>query len=259
MDRARGRETLMHVCACAQIMRQLMDLSNSTANVHVDQGLDMQHNIIAFEAPEARQLLVRAGRGRAAGAGMGPWGPARLGQMPGGGGGGERGVAVLGPWGRGQCLGLAVAGPGCAGGGAGGGRGVACRCVMAACRGPHAGARSTGRWGTTPPGPGLARLQVHSFGKCNTNMQMPTDANNDKQQVFRRYKFCVGGSAPLAATLPPCFAVASAPSQPAPCCCAAPAAMENSISEDYVTEKVWDALVSGCVPIYLGGGWGEGG
>ena len=29
-------------------------------------------------------------------------------------------------------------------------------------------------------------------------------------------------------------------------------AMENSITEDYVTEKVYDALAAGCVPIYYG-------
>lgn len=29
-------------------------------------------------------------------------------------------------------------------------------------------------------------------------------------------------------------------------------AMENSLSQDYVTEKVYDAFVAGCVPIYWG-------
>lgn len=29
-------------------------------------------------------------------------------------------------------------------------------------------------------------------------------------------------------------------------------AIENSIAKDYVTEKIYDALASGCVPIYLG-------
>jgi hypothetical protein len=28
--------------------------------------------------------------------------------------------------------------------------------------------------------------------------------------------------------------------------------MENSIRHDYMTEKLWDALAAGCIPIYLG-------
>lgn len=28
--------------------------------------------------------------------------------------------------------------------------------------------------------------------------------------------------------------------------------MENSVRQDYITEKVWDGLAAGCVPIYLG-------
>lgn len=28
--------------------------------------------------------------------------------------------------------------------------------------------------------------------------------------------------------------------------------MENTIAKDYVTEKLYDGLVAGCVPIYLG-------
>lgn len=28
--------------------------------------------------------------------------------------------------------------------------------------------------------------------------------------------------------------------------------MENSVSPDYVTEKLWDGLIAGCVPVYLG-------
>lgn len=38
--------------------------------------------------------------------------------------------------------------------------------------------------------------------------------------VARRYKFCV--------------------------------TMENSLRQDYVTEKLYDGLVAGCVPVYLG-------
>lgn len=29
-------------------------------------------------------------------------------------------------------------------------------------------------------------------------------------------------------------------------------AMENSVRQDYVTEKIWDALGAGCIPVYLG-------
>lgn len=28
--------------------------------------------------------------------------------------------------------------------------------------------------------------------------------------------------------------------------------MENSVLQDYVTEKVYDGLIAGCVPVYLG-------
>lgn len=29
-------------------------------------------------------------------------------------------------------------------------------------------------------------------------------------------------------------------------------AMENSVRQDYVTEKIWDGLLAGCIPVYLG-------
>ncbi len=28
--------------------------------------------------------------------------------------------------------------------------------------------------------------------------------------------------------------------------------MENSLEKDYVTEKIWDALEAGCIPVYMG-------
>ena len=28
--------------------------------------------------------------------------------------------------------------------------------------------------------------------------------------------------------------------------------MENSLRQDYISEKLWDGLVAGCVPVYLG-------
>jgi hypothetical protein len=60
------------------------------------------------------------------------------------------------------------------------------------------------------------RVKVLSYGKCDNNTPMP----GPKQELIARHKFCV--------------------------------AMENSITKDYVTEKLWDALIAGCVPIYLG-------
>eukprot|EP00878_Enallax_costatus_P029156 GHUV01031589.1.p1 GENE.GHUV01031589.1~~GHUV01031589.1.p1 ORF type:complete len:254 (+),score=17.22 GHUV01031589.1:454-1215(+) len=62
------------------------------------------------------------------------------------------------------------------------------------------------------------KMQVHSYGRCDRNREFP--ANTSKIELFRRYKFCV--------------------------------AMENSLSYEYITEKIWDALAAGCVPIYLG-------
>lgn len=61
-------------------------------------------------------------------------------------------------------------------------------------------------------------LPVHSFGRCRSNM--PTAPTGGQVAVMRDYRFCV--------------------------------AMENSISEDYVTEKVYAALDAGCLPIYYG-------
>jgi hypothetical protein len=29
-------------------------------------------------------------------------------------------------------------------------------------------------------------------------------------------------------------------------------AMENSIRQDYMTETLWDGLMAGCIPIYMG-------
>lgn len=28
--------------------------------------------------------------------------------------------------------------------------------------------------------------------------------------------------------------------------------MENNVVHDYLTEKVWDALIAGCIPVYMG-------
>lgn len=49
---------------------------------------------------------------------------------------------------------------------------------------------------------------------------MHVNGRPDKMQIFRRYKFCI--------------------------------AIENSVGPDYVTEKLYQAFTTGCVPIYLG-------
>ena len=62
-------------------------------------------------------------------------------------------------------------------------------------------------------------IPLHSFGACLNNM--PRSARSDsKIETLRRYKFCV--------------------------------AIENSEDRHYVSEKVYDAFVAGCVPIYFG-------
>jgi hypothetical protein len=62
-------------------------------------------------------------------------------------------------------------------------------------------------------------VPLHSFGRCLNNM--PRTARSDsKIDTLRRYKFCV--------------------------------AIENSEDRHYVSEKVYDAFVAGCVPIYFG-------
>ncbi|CEO99117.1 unnamed protein product (mitochondrion) [Plasmodiophora brassicae] len=61
---------------------------------------------------------------------------------------------------------------------------------------------------------------VHAFGACSHNREFPPELNNDKVALFSTYKFCV--------------------------------AMENTIAQDYVTEKLWQSLTAGCVPVYLG-------
>ena len=62
-------------------------------------------------------------------------------------------------------------------------------------------------------------VALRSFGRCLNNM--PRSARADtKIDTLRRYKFCV--------------------------------AIENSEMPHYVSEKVYDAFVAGCVPIYFG-------
>jgi len=62
-----------------------------------------------------------------------------------------------------------------------------------------------------------ASVKVMSYGKCLNNRP---GGVGDKVGKIAAHKFCV--------------------------------AMENSITQDYVTEKLWDALTAGCVPVYIG-------
>jgi Glycosyltransferase family 10 (fucosyltransferase) C-term len=70
----------------------------------------------------------------------------------------------------------------------------------------------------------LSFAQVHSYGRCLRNMPVQTGYtginHHEKIALFRRYKFCI--------------------------------VMENSNTRDYITEKIWAALESGCLPVYWG-------
>lgn len=157
-----------------------------------------------------------------------------------------------------------------------------------------------------------SRLEVHSYGQCDPNMndaaiadmQAPAGATakaQKKLQVFRKYRYCVvsprvccrhsqqqpitsgmlcpGVSVQLAGcywccTCAPLLQFAALSSTftamqrvhhkspavghncwvlwPFCVCIFALQTMENSITRDYVSEKLYDGLVAGCVPIYLG-------
>ena len=62
-------------------------------------------------------------------------------------------------------------------------------------------------------------LPVHAYGDCLNNMPA-SERGVSKVDTLKRYKFCV--------------------------------TIENSVSRDYVSEKVYDALLAGCVPVYYG-------
>jgi Glycosyltransferase family 10 (fucosyltransferase) C-term/Exostosin family len=68
----------------------------------------------------------------------------------------------------------------------------------------------------------MQHVPVHAYGGCLYNMEATAGARTriDKRAVFAGYKFCI--------------------------------AMENSSTRDYVSEKLFDALEAGCVPIYMG-------
>jgi hypothetical protein len=64
-------------------------------------------------------------------------------------------------------------------------------------------------------------MEIDSYGKRLNNKQLDTDAGSStKEQVIARYKFTI--------------------------------AFENAIAEDYVTEKFFEPLIAGSVPVYLG-------
>jgi Glycosyltransferase family 10 (fucosyltransferase) C-term/Fucosyltransferase, N-terminal len=64
-------------------------------------------------------------------------------------------------------------------------------------------------------------LQVHSYGKCLNNRALLEDTGRQtKLDTVARYKFTL--------------------------------AFENSLTRDYVTEKFFDPLIAGSVPVYLG-------
>jgi alpha-1,3-fucosyltransferase 10 len=68
----------------------------------------------------------------------------------------------------------------------------------------------------------MKRVKVHSYGAVLRNQAWPMDdtGREAKLRLIGRYKFTL--------------------------------AFENSIAVDYVTEKLYDALVAGSVPVYLG-------
>jgi hypothetical protein len=68
----------------------------------------------------------------------------------------------------------------------------------------------------------MAHIDIHSSGRFLNNRALPDGDNGQatKLSVAARYKFCLG--------------------------------FENSIAEDYVTEKFFDPLLAGSVPVYRG-------
>jgi hypothetical protein len=67
----------------------------------------------------------------------------------------------------------------------------------------------------------MKHIEVHSYGPFLRNRPLPDDCGREtKLSTIARYKFTL--------------------------------AFENSVSHDYVTEKIFDALVAGSVPIYRG-------
>jgi len=64
-------------------------------------------------------------------------------------------------------------------------------------------------------------LPLHCYGRVGRNREIPVDRGRaSKHEILRGYRFAL--------------------------------AFENSIAPDYVTEKFFDALIAGAVPVYLG-------
>jgi hypothetical protein len=67
----------------------------------------------------------------------------------------------------------------------------------------------------------MCHLDVHSYGRCLNNRALLADAGRaTKLELLASYKFNL--------------------------------AFENAVAPDYVTEKFFDPLEAGCVPVYLG-------
>ena len=65
----------------------------------------------------------------------------------------------------------------------------------------------------------IGDIEVHSYGTCLRN-KSGGSRNTNKLDIMSKYKFCI--------------------------------AMENSNEIDYVSEKLWQALQAGCLPVYYG-------
>ncbi len=78
------------------------------------------------------------------------------------------------------------------------------------------------RWDRTAYVAALAKqVELHAYGPCLRNRRLASDQGTEsKRAAAARYKFTI--------------------------------AFENSIGRDYVTEKVFDALIAGSVPLYFG-------
>eukprot|EP00899_Mesostigma_viride_P012486 jgi/Mesvir1/21238/Mv06671-RA.1 len=68
----------------------------------------------------------------------------------------------------------------------------------------------------------MDRFKVHSYGHClkNRKVKIPAHIPATNIPLYKKYRFCI--------------------------------AMENSNTVDYVTEKVYETLAAGCLPLYMG-------